>query len=155
MVGSKIELPIQHKFLWGKNWKRRATVSSYLWWSDLIGSGQPKYISISPLIDYFAHHITETRDTNSPCIKMGATRFRIQKIKGLHFQDGLHGKIVNNRSNWEIQFLLLENCVWQTDYFSSLYLSQAIEPGEWKEIKLRRKKNLFQVKLRKQFLPMK
>lgn len=53
MVGSKIELPIQHKFLRGRNWKRRAIVSSYLWWSDVIGSGQPEYISISPLIDYF------------------------------------------------------------------------------------------------------
>lgn len=53
MVGSKIELLIQHKFLRGRNWKRRAIVSSYLWWSDVIGSGQPEYISISPLIDYF------------------------------------------------------------------------------------------------------
>lgn len=129
MVGSKIELPNQRKFLWDKNWKRQATVSSYLWWSDLMGLGQPKYISISPLIDYFVHRITETWDTNSPCIKMGATRFRIQKIKGLQFQDGLHiftmsGKVVNNRSNWEIQFLLLEDCVWQTVFLLCIYHRQ-------------------------------
>ena len=90
-VGSKIELPIQHKFLWGRNWKRHATVSSYLWWSDVIGSGQPEYISISPLIDYFAHCITEIWDTNSVWIKIGLTMSRLrEKIKGLQFQDGLH-----------------------------------------------------------------
>lgn len=91
MVGSKIELPIQHKFLWGRNWKRHTTVSSYLWWSDVIGSGHPEYFSISPLIDYFAHCITEIWDTNSAWIKIGLTMSRLRvKIKGLQFQDGLH-----------------------------------------------------------------
>lgn len=79
IVGSKIELPIQTKFLWGKNWKRWATVSSYLWWSDLIGSGQPEYISMSPLLDYRAHCITEIGGANSPRIKIGPTRSRLRE----------------------------------------------------------------------------
>jgi hypothetical protein len=56
-----------------------------------------------------------------------------------------------------MQLFNLQNFRCQTDYFPSLYLSQAIESGVGKEIKLRGGGGggWVQIKLRKQFVPLK